>query len=311
MARRQLVNSGAPRRALIVGAIPLALAVACSNGPDGPVVVRGGAPTVENIRPGSSTPSPVEPAPAPGGDHVAPTPAGPVQPGVTATPRHPGPAQPGVTTPAVPAPLVPEYVAPQSFRAVPTPQTAPAIDWQALHAPTPVAPVAPIAPPPRTLRVGAFTTAVPDDITDNVLTPVNFAAAETEAAIATGLNSVGINATRSDKIAGLTVAGAAGGAALGAAAAGLPAAAIGAVPGAIIGTGVGAVTGAIIGGIAGAPVGASAPSAAGGALIGAGVGVLAGAAIGAAVLGVPAAVAGGIAGGVIGGAAGTAFGAAV
>ncbi|MGF6882241.1 hypothetical protein ABIA39_002840 [Nocardia sp. GAS34] len=98
--------------------------------------------------------------------------------------------------------------------------------------------------------MGASTAQVPDNVPDSLLNPANSAAADTQATIATGLDSVSINASRSDKIAGLTIAGAA----IGAAAVGIPAAVVGAVPGAVIGTGVGAVAGGIIGGVAGTAV---------------------------------------------------------
>lgn len=332
MSRRHLaVNTGARRRAIVLGAIPLALAVGCSTGTHEPAAQSGptnsaasspSAPAQQQSGP-RQQPDTATPPPASGGQDAAPIPFPTTsQPGVVATPesselpQHRGPVQPGVTAPPVPAPPAapaPDYVLPQDFRAIPDTDTAPAIDLGNLHAPAAVTPVAPIAPPPRTLRLGAYTTPVPDDVPNPVLDTVNTGAADTEAAIATGLNSVGINASRSDKIAGLTIAGAAGGAALGAAAAGIPAAVVGAVPGAVIGATVGGIAGGIIGGVVGTPlpgVGNVAGSTAG-AAIGIGVGAAAGGAVGAAALGIPAAVVGGIAGGVIGGAAGTAFGAAV
>ncbi|UGT46058.1 hypothetical protein LTV02_33295 [Nocardia yamanashiensis] len=241
-----------------------------------------------------------------------------VQPGVgrqaeQAGVQRPGQVQPGVTTPVKPGPVPgADYVVPPNFRAVPQPQQAvPAINWQELHVPGPVVPVAPIAPPPRTLRLGDFTSAVPDDVPDNVLTPVNEAAANTEAAIATGFNSIGINPSRSDRIAAGTIAGVAAGAVGGAIAAGVPMAIAGAVPGGIVGAAVGAGIGSALGaaGVAVAPW--TAPidvvgGPIGGGLIGAGVG----AAAGAAALGIPAAVVGGVAGGIAGGAVGGFLGAA-
>jgi hypothetical protein len=331
VARHIAMNSGARRRALVLGAIPLALAVGCSSG-------GGHVNSAPNPGPALAGPSATNHPSAPAGPDTATTPPtgtpddllpNPVvttspQPGVVglgdSTLPPAGAIQPGVTAPPGPTPLhaligpvAPQYTVPQNFRPIPDTEAAPAINLGTLHAPSPVTPVAPIAPPPRTLRLGAFGTPVPDSVPDTVLTPANTASADTEAAIATGLNSVGINADRSDKIAGLTIAGAAGGAALGAAALGVPAAVVGAVPGAIIGTGVGAVAGGIIGGVAGsaAPGVGNVAGAAAGAGIGAGVGAVAGAAAGAAAVGIPAAVVGGVAGGIVGGAAGSAFGAAV
>ncbi|WP_245718469.1 hypothetical protein [Nocardia miyunensis] len=321
MARRFAVNSGARRRALVLGAIPLALAVGCSSGGqvgNSPNAAPASGPAASSRpaipdRSGTATPyradtlddlrNPIaSSSPQPGvvslGETDGPI-AGSIQPGVTATP---------VPLPARIGPVAPRYVVPRNFRPVPGTEAAPAIELGNLHAPTPVAPVAPIAPPPRTLRLGAFSTPVPDNVPDTVLGPTNIAAADTEAAIATGLNSVGINAGRSDKIAGLTIAGAAGGAVLGATAAGVPAAVVGAIPGAVIGAGVGAVAGGLVGGTAGVGNVAGATA---GAAIGAGVGAAAGAAAGAAVVGIPAALVGGVAGGIVGGAVGSAFGAAV
>ena len=323
VARRFAVNSGARRRALALGAIPLALAVGCSSGghaPDpGPA---GSGPSASS---GPVVPDRLGPANPPRtgtpDDLRAPVAGSSPQPGVVAlgAPDKPsaGSAQPGVTL--VPIPLhaligpVPHHAIPRNFRPIPGTQAAPAIELGTLHAPAPVVPVAPIAPPPRTLRVGTFSTPVPDDVPDAVLTPANIAAADTEATIATGLNSVGVNASRSDKIAGLTIAGAAVGAAVGATTLGVPAAVAGAIPGAIAGAGVGALAGGFVGGAAGpaAPAVGTVAGAAAGVAIGAGLGAAAGAAAGAAVVGVPAALVGGIAGGIVCGAAGSAFGAAV
>lgn len=185
------------------------------------------------------------------------------------------------------------------------------------------------APPPRTLRVGDFTSPVPDEVPGEVLDGVNNSAADVEAAIATQGRSIGINPSRSDKIAAATAAGALGGAALfgvpAAVAGGVVGGAAGAAVGGAIGFGVGvAGSAAATAGVAalaaaatgpGAPVtfpvtwaaespliiAAGAGAAGAGALIGAGVG----AAGGAALLGVPAAVAGGV----LGGAAGATYGA--
>ncbi|WP_067546816.1 hypothetical protein [Nocardia crassostreae] len=336
MSRHRELKTGAARRALFVGAIPLALAVACSatSNPQSATTPSTTGRSAAPQSPGATTPpnageqptadapaaqQPVTAGPATGERLVGQPPsiaANPHQPGVTAPAADrpsalPGPVQPGVTTP--PRPRA-DYPVPANYRPVPNADTAPPVNIQALHAPVAVDPVAPIAPPPRTLRIGAFSTPVGDDVSNDVLNPVNTGAAAIEAGIATGLNSVGINASRSDKIAGLTVAGAVTGAAAGAAIAGVPAAVVGAVPGAVIGAGVGTVAGAVIGGIAaGIPTSgaASGPGAVAGALIGAGVGAAAGGVAGAAALGIPAAVVGGVIGGVIGGAAGTAFGAAV
>ncbi|GAD82084.1 hypothetical protein NCAST_06_00010 [Nocardia asteroides NBRC 15531] len=256
--------------------------------------------------------------------------------GVAVAVPQPGinPEQPGVTTPADEGgrsdlakfdnPDTLERLTPDRPESRPVPEyTAPAppIVIEELHLPEPVEPVAPIAPPPRTLRVGDFTSPVPDEVPGEVLDGVNGTAADVEAAIATQGRSIGINPSRSDKIAAATVGGALAGAAL----AGVPAAAVGAVGGGLIGAGIGAGVGFAVGaaGTAGATAilaGAAAiPTAGAGALptiaggfvaawpiaaattgAGAAIGAGVGAAVGAAALGIPAAAAGAVAGGVLG-----------
>ncbi len=221
----------------------------------------------------------------------------PQQPGVNDTP-----VQPGVSEPADegrselgafggPDSLdrlrpesrpVPEYTAP-----------APPVVIEDLHLPEAVEPVAPIAPPPRTLRIGDFTRPVPDEVPEDLLGGVNTTAADIEAALATQGRSIGINPSRSDKIAAATV----GGALIGATVVGVPGAAAGALGGGLIGAGIGAGVGFGMGG--GTPV-----------LVGPGaaIGAAAGAAVGAAVVGIPAAAVGAVGGGVIGSVVGaTAF----
>ncbi|MEV6063749.1 hypothetical protein AB0L62_27440, partial [Nocardia asteroides] len=178
--------------------------------------------------------------------------------GVAVAVPQPGinPEQPGVTTPAEEGgrsdlakfdnPDTLERLTPDRPESRPVPEyTAPAppIVIEELHLPEPVEPVAPIAPPPRTLRVGDFTSPVPDEVPGDVLDGVNGTAADVEAAIATQGRSIGINPSRSDKIAAATVGGALAGAAL----AGVPAAAVGAVGGGLIGAGIGAGVGFAVG----------------------------------------------------------------
>lgn len=303
-----IAHGAIARKAFTLGALPLAIAIACAG-------VAHAAP-----QPGVTTPA---------------------QPGVTtpdSSDRAVGPKQPGTTIePAAPAAPQADYAVPENYRPIPDrTEPAPPVDLQELHLPEPVEPVAPIAPPPRTLRVGDFLSPVPDEVPNEILDPVNQTAATAEAAIATGGKSIGIDPSRSDKIAAATAAGAAGGALVGAAVAGIPAAVVGGVGGAVIGAGVGAVAGTVVaagipvatgvigavaaaaaGGIAtGGPgaipavaAGAAAGVAAGlgaafaiGAPGGAAIGALVGGAIGAAVIGLPAAAVGAAIGGVAGGA---------
>ena len=301
--RHRIQQFRAARRALVIGTIPLAFVTACSNSSDQSVTAAGSdsssAPTTSNA--GNPPSTSHLPGPAPTTDSKLPRTAPPtsstVQPGVVSSPsdrlfsHSPGLTQPGVTQPKPPAlvPPAPDYVVPENFRAIPqNTQPAPPVQFNHLHAPQPVAPVAPIAPPPRTLRMGDFNTPAPEQVSDDVLNNVNTAAANTEAAIATGFNSVGINPNRSDKIAGATIAGVATGAAVGAAVAGIPVAVVGGVVGGALGAGVTAPT------VAGIPLG-----------------IAGGAAIGAAAAGLPAAAVGAVVGGVVGGAVGATVGTAI
>ncbi|MBH0779585.1 hypothetical protein [Nocardia bovistercoris] len=165
----------------------------------------------------------------------------------------------------------------QWARPVPQPQYLSPVD--ALHAPVEVPRVPPIAPPPGMLRVGDVQVAAPDWLPREQAIQVNDAAAATEAEIATFLDSVGMERTRSDRIAGQT---------MGAAAVGATAGAAFASPFALVGAGVGGALGLAIGlpfapiGLAAGPMGAvygaalmAAPLAAIGAGIGAGIGATA------------------------------------
>ncbi|WP_433592107.1 hypothetical protein [Nocardia sp. CA-145437] len=358
------MNSSVARRALVVGAIPLALAVACSNAGEpaqvadgtatqasapltGSTGTPGGNSSPHNTaRPGTAAPDPqgIDAA----GPGILPSPrTAAAQPGValpTGDQDHPirvTTVQPGVTIPR-PQPASPQppsqladYPVPANFRPVPnTRDAAPALDVQSLHAPTVVTPVLPIAPPPRTVRIGDFTTPAPDELPDTVVNGVNGVAADAEASLATGLNSIGVSPTRSDKIAAGTLAGAAAGATGGAVALGVPAAVAGGVPGAaagaLIGLGAGAAVGTVVAGglttgalglaaatggagavVAAVQSAAAAPEVAGFAGGGALIGAAVGGAAGAAAVGIPAAVVGGIAGGVGGAAVGGFLGGAL
>ncbi|MGI5218157.1 hypothetical protein [Nocardia sp. CA-290969] len=145
-----------------------------------------------------------------------------------------------------------------------------------LHGPVPVSPVPPIAPPPGVLRFGDVRVDAPEWLPREQAIQLNDGAATTEAELATFLDSVGMERTRSDRVAGQTLGAAALGAAAGAAVA---------APFALVGAGVGGALGLAIGlpfapiGLGAAPLGAAygaalmaAPLAAVGAGIGAGVG---------------------------------------
>lgn len=225
------------------------------------------------------------------------------QPGVTA------PVQPGTAAPAPPPPPDPPPPEPPEYavqppevrngpapRPAPQPGPAPSIQVIELHSPEPVPPVAPIEPPPNTIRIGQWQTPSPDWVPPEVRDTINDVAADAEAQAATFLDSVGIPAGRSDRVAGSTIAGAGAGGAIGGALAGAPAAAAGAVVGGLAGGTIGGIAGAAIGTVVAVPVIGTITSGVAGTAIGAAAGAVAGALV----AGVPAAVVGALAGGTVG-----------
>ncbi|MFF0531992.1 hypothetical protein ACFYT3_26850 [Nocardia amikacinitolerans] len=149
-----------------------------------------------------------------------------------------------------------------------------------LHPPVPVAPVPPIAPPPGQFRFGDVTVPTPDWINTEQAIQINDSSAMIEANLATFLDSIGMERSRSDRIASQTMGTAAMGAVAGAASA-VPVA----ITSAMVGGAVGLVTGLafvpiglVAGPALGAAVGAAAitiPAAAIGAAAGAAVGAVA------------------------------------
>ncbi|MFX0577429.1 hypothetical protein [Nocardia nepalensis] len=146
-----------------------------------------------------------------------------------------------------------------------------------LHPPVPVAPVPPIAPPPGMFRFGDVVVDAPDWINQDQAIQINDSAALAEADLATFFDSIGMERSRSDRIAGQAIGTAAMGALAGAAAS-TPFAASSAMTGAAVG---------LVAGLTLLPVGLFA-----GPLLGAGVG--------AAAIAVPAAVLGAAAGAAVG-----------
>ncbi|MEV0365920.1 hypothetical protein [Nocardia fusca] len=189
----------------------------------------------------------------------------------TAPFTHAAPAAPMVLRPAVIAdPVVP---APATR---PVPNHTYLAPQGELHAPAPVAPVAPIEAPPGKLRIGNVEMDAPFDVRD-----INTGAAQTEAQLATFLDSVGVERSRSDKIAAQTL----GSAAIGASVANTLASPL---------SGTSAMVGAVAGFISGIPF----------LPIGLLIGPILGAAIGYAVIAGPAAAAGAAIGGAVGAADG-------
>ncbi|WP_067689634.1 hypothetical protein [Nocardia jejuensis] len=148
-----------------------------------------------------------------------------------------------------------------------------------LHAPIPVAAVPPIAPPPGKFRFGDMAVDAPNWIDNEQAIQINDNSAQVEANIATFLDSIGMERSRSDRIAGQTVGTAAMGAVAGASAS-MPFAATGALAGAAVGLvmglplfPVGLVAGPVVGAAAGAAM-IAVPAAMAGALVGGAVGAV-------------------------------------
>ncbi|WP_429428645.1 hypothetical protein [Nocardia sp. GAS34] len=123
----------------------------------------------------------------------------------------------------------------------------------ALHPPVPVAPVPPIAPPPGKLRFGDVQVDSPEWLNREQAIQLNDGAAQAEASTATFLDSVGMERSRSDRVAGETIGGAVVGAAAGAVAAS-PFGLFGGVVGGMMGTAIGLPFAPI--GLAAGPIGA-------------------------------------------------------
>ncbi|WP_328394767.1 hypothetical protein [Nocardia sp. NBC_00416] len=154
--------------------------------------------------------------------------------------------------PAVPAVAAPPLVADPAPGTRPVPEYTYLAPQGALHAPVPVTPVAPIEAPPGTLRIGNLTMTVPFDARE-----VNQGAAQTEAQLATFLDSVGVERSRSDRIAAQTMGSALVGAAIGTAVAtpvAIPFAMLGAAAGFVAGIPF-LPTGLVIGPVLGATIG--------------------------------------------------------
>ncbi|MFE7718067.1 hypothetical protein ACFU44_03375 [Nocardia rhizosphaerihabitans] len=164
-------------------------------------------------------------------------------------------------------------------------RTSPETDYLSpvgtLHAPTPVAPVPPILPPPGQFRFGDQLVPVPDFVPVDTSIQINDASANTEANLATFLDSVGLERSRSDRIASSTLGSAARGAAVGSTVAtpfAMAASTAGAVAGLVTGVvflPIGLVAGPILGGMA-AYTAVSVPFT----IVGAGIGAAVGAASG-------------------------------
>lgn len=282
-----VVSKGGHRRRIervsMAGALPVALAIVCSG-------VATAAPAQQpGVGVESETPSqPGVPAAAP--EAVAePAPAEPM-----------APAEPKEywVAPPVEYDNVPTRPAPTVYYEEDDAPIAPAAVQQ-LHLPVPVEPVAPIEAPAERLRLGDYVADKPNWLTEDDLAKTNNTAAAYEAQVNTAWRSVGIEASRADRIGAATIGGAAVTGLGFAAGAGIPAAVAGGLIGGAIGTavlpesvGIGTVVLPVAGTIT-APV----------------VTVAAGAAIGAAAAGIPVAVVAGTIGGVVGAAHGMAFGA--
>ncbi|WP_157117655.1 hypothetical protein [Nocardia vaccinii] len=148
----------------------------------------------------------------------------------------------------------------------PQPNTAYLAPVGQLHLPVPVAPVPPIMPPPGKVRVGDLEVTPPDWLDKRLTTQINDQSAVGEAYVATFLDSIGMERSRSDYVAARTVGDAAVGMAVGTAAS--AAVAVGSValggPGGLMTAGIaleaGPMLGAAVGGVVGAVDGITAPA---------------------------------------------------
>lgn len=207
--------------------------------------------------------------------------AEPAQPNVTAQPDHP------VQWPAAESPNAMPYEGlniPDNTKSSlqwsrPLPEKKYLAPVGVLHAPVPVAPVPPIAPPPGKFRFGDVQIDAPDFIDSEQAIQINDNSALVEANLATFFDSIGMERSRSDRMAGQIVGTAAMGAVAGAAS-GAPIAATSALVGGAIGLVVGlpfVPVGIVAGPMLGASVGAAVitvPAAAVGAAAGAAVGAV-------------------------------------
>ncbi|WP_128145828.1 hypothetical protein [Nocardia africana] len=210
---------------------------------------------------------------------VVPTPDLPSDPSEYRTPpsRSQGTGQQGSTTPSKPAPGLQQ-------------------DIPNLHAPEPVTPPKIIVPAPvDRIGLGDATWANPG-LPADVVYDINGHIALMQRNTNAFLQSVGVNASRSDIMSTAMVLGGVTGFTAGAVAAGVPAAIGGGVVGGLVGGTIGGVAGAAAGTLIPVPGIGTVTSGVAGTAIGA----AAGAAIGAAAAGVPAALAGGAVGATIG-----------
>lgn len=197
-------------------------------------------------------------------------------PAVDVIPVAPLPAEPA----AVRSVIV-SYQSPQirnsadAERPIPDHRYLAPVRW--MHLPWLVASVAPIAAPKGKIRIGYLMVDTPACLTDDQVAPINGAAANVEAQIATFGDSIGLDPSRSDLLAANVVTDAAIGASVVGSTIALPMLASGALMGALNGLvmGIGMLPfGLVAGPVAGAVVGAA---------VSAGPVTLAGAALGAAV----------------------------
>ncbi|NLE78390.1 MAG: insoluble domain protein [Rhodococcus sp.] len=282
------------QRAAVMGALPLAIAIGYSS-------VATAAPqpgTTDEVQPDAQPGTTAESKPD--SDKVAPT----IERTKQSEPKSywiaPPPEYNNVPTRELPT--YSEYDVEEEAYVAPEP-----VQIQELHLPTAVDPVAPIEAPEDKLRVGDYISEKPAWMTEEQLEKTNNTAAVAEAQMATFWNSIGVDGTRSDVVAGATIAGAATGGVIGAVGLGIPLAIAAGIPanlpGCLAGTTVvglaGAALSAPIAGVGGIPAAA----------IGCGVGAAAATAAASAAAGIPAAIVGGAIGAGIGAVAGAVGGA--
>ncbi|MFD4366024.1 insoluble domain protein [Rhodococcus sp. NPDC058521] len=276
------------QRAAVMGALPIAIAISYSS-----VAVAAPQPGVtDEAQPDDNdAPSTAQPGVTPESDSDSDKAAPSTERTKESKPKSywvaPPPEYNNVPTREVPTYY--DYDEEEAQYVAPEP-----VQVQELHLPEPVAPVAPIEAPEEKLRIGDYVSDKPEWLSEEHMERTNNSAAVVEAQVATFWNSIGVETSRSDRLAAATTAGAVGGFVTGAAVCGVPAA----VGGALVGGTIGGLTAGV----------GSIPTVVGPVLLGT-IGTLGGGAIGAAAAGIPAAAVCGTVGGVIGGAAGANFGA--
>ncbi|MEV5652962.1 hypothetical protein AB0L57_32325 [Nocardia sp. NPDC052254] len=286
---------------LVISALPLSMALwqsaaAGAEAPDAPAAQPGVSPLDDALATANQVMSAPNPLDAAAQALSRATPSAPwqFQPASAADPAvapiddvAPAPAAAPAPNPVASAGVTSGRNIVGGTRAVPDLAAPAAVDPSALHMPdlAHMAPaVAPIKAPDNTIRIGSVQTQRPDFIDPQLTAQINDSAAQSEAGLAQGLDSVGFAPSRSDRIAADTLGGAVIGSSVGNIVSS-PIASTSAVIGGVAGLVAGIPflpAGLVVMPLVGAAIGyavIAAPAAAAGAAIGAGVGAIEGAVV--------------------------------